>query len=134
MAMSAELLTARTQELAANHEALRLELVRRAQEHQEMHTQLQAANDRIGELEDSVDRQTRPLIGEGMRAPNSRSGLMNTEAIKRLDRWATTPPSRPYAGDSTVGLTEWMESIKEGAGYCSDVLQTAMEKMERYPE
>ena len=125
--MSTEQLTLRTNELAEQLNAQRQELIRRAQEHQEQHGQLEAANARISELEERLERTSRAGIRAGVGSPTS----LSHEAAKRLDRWATSPGERQFAGDGSVGLREWIESMKESAGYCSDALQTAMEAAER---
>ena len=114
MTLNNEQLTAQMNELIEANQSLRQESVRRAQEHQALHAQLE-------EIRTSVKRG-----GGGPR--------MNNEMHKRLDRWATSTPERTFAGgDSTVGagLREWAEAMKERAGYCSEALQEAMQKAER---
>ena len=59
----------------------------------------------------------------------------NSEAAKRLDRWATSPADAPYQGiDGKTTLREWTRLMKEQAGYCDDILRVAMEKCERSPD
>ena len=127
MALNVEQLTAMMNEVTTQQEIARQESVRRAQEHVAMHSAMEQITSRLDFLEAKVDQAARG----NTRGPGG-IGSIGYEASKRLDRWATGTSDKPFQGTSgSTSLREWVQAMKDGAGYCVEELQRAMEETER---
>ena len=111
MALNNEQLTAIVNDLRDQVEQAKQENVRRAQEHRSTHESLEALHSKLSRQSGTIGANT-----------------VSHEVAKRLDRWATGTTDKTFQGaDGPISLREWVQNMKDSAGYCTEVLQKAME-------